>query len=40
MDGVVLSLAVMGFIFGLAAMAQVAQLKKEVQQLSSQLEDN
>ncbi len=36
---VALSLGSMGFIFGMAAMAQVAQIKKEVQQLRSQLED-
>ena len=36
---VALSLAVMGFIFGMTASAQVNQIKKEVQLLKSQLED-
>ncbi len=35
---VALPLAMMGFIFGMAAMAQVAQIKKEVQQLRSLIE--
>jgi len=35
---VALPLAGMGFIFGLSAFAQVAELKKEVQQLRNQLE--
>jgi len=35
---VALPLAAMGFIFGMIAFAQVAELKKEVQQLRNQLE--
>ena len=36
---VALSLAVMGFIFGMTATAQVNQIKEEVQRLRSQLEE-
>ena len=36
---VALPLAAMGFIFGLTAMLQVEQIKKELQRLRSQLED-
>ena len=39
MDVVALPMAIMGFIFGMAAFAQVEQIKKEVQRLRSQLED-
>ena len=38
MDAVALPLAAMGFIFGMAAFAQVDQIKKEVQRLRNQLE--
>ena len=36
---VALSLGSMGFIFGMAAYTQIAQIKKEVQQLRSLIED-
>ena len=39
MEAVALSFGVMGFIFGMAAMSQVAQLKKEVQRLRDQPEN-
>ena len=38
MDVVALSMATLGFMFGLIAFGQVSQLKKEVQQLKDQLE--
>jgi len=36
---VALPLAVMGFIFGLTALGQVSQLKKEVQELKNKPEN-
>ena len=38
MEGVGLTFALMGFVFGLGALGQVVQLKNEVQRLRSQLE--